>query len=160
MDGSVQWEKETTVDCKEDMTVRCFKLEFPQSLSAVHFIKLTLKEGNKIISDNFYWRGLKDGNYQALNQLPKVELDKSTTARKSGEDWLITTRLKNTSNQPALMVRLKVIGIKSTERILPVFFSDNYISLMPGEEKVISMKLKDADTRGEKPAVEISGFNL
>jgi hypothetical protein len=31
---------------------------------------------------------------------------------------------------------------------------------MPGEEKVISMKLKDADTRGEKPAVEISGFNL
>jgi beta-galactosidase/beta-glucuronidase len=160
MDGSVQWEKETTADCKEDMTVRCFKLEFPQSLSTVHFIKLTLKEGNKIISDNFYWRGLKDGNYQALNQLPKVELDKSTTARKSGKDWLITTRLKNTSNQPALMVRLKVIGIKSTERILPVFFSDNYISLMPGEEKVISMKLKDADTRGEKPAVEISGFNL
>jgi hypothetical protein len=160
MDGSIQWEKETTIDCKEDMTVRCFKLDFPQTLSAVHFIKLTLKEGNKLISDNFYWRGLEDGNYQALNQLPKAELDKSTTVRKSGESWQITTRLKNTSNQPALMVRLKVIGTKTSERILPVFFSENYVSLMPGEEKTISMNLKNADTRGEKPAVEISGFNL
>jgi hypothetical protein len=160
MDGSVQWEKETTIDCKEDSTVRCFKLDFPQTLSSVHYIKLTLKEGDKTISDNFYWRGLEDGNYQALNQLPKVELDKSTTVRKSGEEGMITTRLKNTSNQPALMVRLKVIGTKSSERILPVFFSDNYISLMPGEEKVVTMKLKDTDTRGEKPAVDISGFNL
>jgi hypothetical protein len=142
------------------MTTRCFKLEFPKSLSSVHFIKLILKEGDKIISDNFYWRGLEDGNYQALNQLPKVELDKSSIVRKSGEDWLITTKLKNTSNQPAIMVRLKVIGTKSSERILPVFFSDNYVSLMPGEEKVITIKLKDADARGEKPSVEISGFNL
>jgi hypothetical protein len=31
---------------------------------------------------------------------------------------------------------------------------------MPGEEKVITMKLKDSDTRGERPVVEVSGFNL
>jgi hypothetical protein len=58
------------------------------------------------------------------------------------------------------MIRLKVIGNKSGERILPVFFSDNYISLMHGESKVITMKLRDEDTHGEKPSVEISGFNL
>jgi hypothetical protein len=160
MDGSVQWEKETTLDCKEDMTFKCFRLDFPQSLSAVHFIKLTLKEGDKTISENFYWRGLEDGNYQALNQLPKVELGNKTKVTKSGEEWLLTTTLKNSSNQPALMVRLKVVGETSGERMLPVFFSDNYVSIMPGDEKVITMKLKNADTRGEKPKVEISGFNL
>jgi hypothetical protein len=58
------------------------------------------------------------------------------------------------------MVRLKVAGSKSGERILPVFFSDNFVSLLPGEEKVITMNLKNEDTRGEKPVVEISGFNL
>jgi hypothetical protein len=31
---------------------------------------------------------------------------------------------------------------------------------MPGDEKVITMKLKNSDTRGEKPEVEIYGFNL
>jgi len=31
---------------------------------------------------------------------------------------------------------------------------------MPGEKKVIVMRLKDEDTRGERPAVDISGFNI
>jgi len=31
---------------------------------------------------------------------------------------------------------------------------------MPGDEKVITMKLKNSDTRGEKPKVGISGFSL
>jgi hypothetical protein len=79
---------------------------------------------------------------------------------KSGEEWLLKTTLKNSSTQPALMIRLQVVGEASGERILPVFFSDNYISIMPGDEKVITMKLKNTDTRGEKPVVEISGFNL
>jgi hypothetical protein len=78
----------------------------------------------------------------------------------SGKEWILKTTLNNNTDQPVLMVRLKVVGEKSGERILPVLFSDNSISIMPGEEKVISMELKDADTGGEKPAVEISGFNL
>jgi hypothetical protein len=58
------------------------------------------------------------------------------------------------------MVRLKVVGDKTSERILPVFYSDNYTFLMPEEEKVISMTLNNTDTRGETPKVEVSGFNL
>jgi hypothetical protein len=160
MDGSVQWEKKTGLDCKEDSTVTCFKLEFPKSLSAVHFIKLTLKEGDETISENFYWRGLEDGNYQALRDLPVVKIESRTKVEKSGDNWMLTTTLNNTSKQPALMVRIKVVGKKSGERILPVFYSDNYLSLMPGEKMIIIAKLKDEDTRGEKPAIEISGFNL
>ncbi|MBA7565232.1 Exo-beta-D-glucosaminidase [subsurface metagenome] len=160
MDGSVQWEKETGFDSNEDSTVKCFKLEFPKSLSSVHFIKLTLKEGDKTISENFYWRGLENGNYQTLRDLPVVKLENSTKVEKSGENWMLTTSLNNTSEHPVLMIRLKVVGKNSGERILPVFYSDNYVSLMPGEEKVITMKLKNEDTGGEKPAIEISGFNL
>jgi hypothetical protein len=58
------------------------------------------------------------------------------------------------------MVRLQVKGDKTGERILPVFYSDNYVFLMPGEEKVINMELANSDTRGEKPVVEVTGFNL
>jgi len=160
MDGSVQWEKETEIDSNEDSTVKCFKLEFPKSLTAVHFIKLTLSSGNKIVSDNFYWRGLEDGNYQALRELPVVKLENNSKVEKSGNNWIITTTLNNTSKAPVLMVRLKAIGVNSRERILPVFYSDNYVSLMPGEKKVILTRMKDEDTRGEKPVIEISGFNL
>lgn len=160
MDGSVQWEKTTGLDSDEDTTIKCFKLLFPESLSKVYFIKLTLKEENQIISENFYWRGLEDGNYQALNDLPVVKIESNTTVKKEGEDWLLTTTIKNPTATPALMIRVKVVGDKDHNRILPVFYSDNYIFLMPSEEKSITMKLKNADTRGEKPIVEIAGFNI
>jgi hypothetical protein len=160
MDGSVQWDKGTTLECSEDSTVTCFRLEFPKSLSSVHFIKLILAKDDRTVSENFYWRGIEDGNYKDLGKLPKVDLETSTMTSKEGNAWNLTTTLHNTSPTPVLMVRLKVKGEKSGERILPVLYSDNYIFLMPGEQKVITMKLKDADTRGERPVVEISGFNL
>jgi hypothetical protein len=159
-DGSVQWEKKSTLDIKEDATVTCFPLELPTSLSDTYFIRLTLTENGKLLSDNFYWRGKEEGDYRSLLQLPKTKLTTETTVNKSGREWRLTTTLKNNTQTPALMVRLKVEGAKSAERILPVFFSDNYVFLMPGEEKTITMKLYDNDTRGEKPVVVVSGFNL
>jgi hypothetical protein len=160
MDGLVQWEKEKTLNCKEDSTAICFRLEFPKSLSPVYFIKLTLKQKDKTISENFYWRGIVEGNYQALNNLPVIKLQNNTKIKKSGKDWILTTTLTNNTKTPALMIRLKVIGKESAKRILPVFYSDNYISLMPGETKAITMNLKDKDTLGDKPSVNISGYNI
>ncbi|MDR3340517.1 MAG: discoidin domain-containing protein [Candidatus Symbiothrix sp.] len=158
-DGKVQWEKEAILDIKEDATVAVFPLEFPETLSSAYFIKLTLTEGGKVISDNFYWRGKEEGNLKSLLEVPKVKLTAKTTTEKSGGEWLLTTTLKNDTQIPALMIRLKVEG-DSGERILPVFFSDNYFFLMPGEEKTVTMKFSNNDTRGEKPSVTVSGFNI
>jgi hypothetical protein len=70
----------------------------------------------------------------------------------------MTTTLMNKTKQPALMVKLSVVGNKSKERILPVIFSDNFISLMPGENRVINMEVQNADTRGEQPIVVIEDY--
>ncbi len=160
MDGSVRWHKGTTLVCSEDSTVTCFRLEFPENISPVHFIKLTLTEGDNILSENFYWRGTEDGNYQDLKKLPRVKLETGTKTIMVGKTWTLKTTLTNTSASPVLMVRLMVKGSKSGERILPVLYSDNYVSLMPGEKKEIEMTLKHEDTRSEKPVVEITGFNI
>jgi hypothetical protein len=155
----VQWEKDTLINSNEDTTVKCFDLEFPETLSDAHFIKLTLTGNGKVLSDNFYWRGLEEGNLQSLKDLPKVHLSSRTQRQKTRDGWKLTTTLTNPSDTPCLMLRLKVTGNKSGERILPVFYSDNYISLMPGESKTITMSLKRQDTRGERPVVELTGFN-
>lgn len=160
MDGTLQWEKQTSLGCREDSTVTCFKLVFPAQLSKVHFIRLTLEEKGKLISSNFYWRGSDDGNYMALRSLPRVNIGYNTKVSRSGHNWFITTTLTNATDTPALMIRLKVTGKETGERILPAMYSDNYVSLMPGEQEVISMSVSDEDTRGERPAVEISGFNI
>jgi hypothetical protein len=160
MDGSVRWEKDILIACREDSTVKCFPLELPRTLSSVFFIRLTLTEGSSLVSDNFYWRSKEDGNYQALHQLPKTSLAVKTGINETAGEWVLTATLKNETSTPALMIHLQVNGSVTARRILPVFFSDNFFSMMPGQEKTVTMRLQDVDTRGEQPMVNISGFNL
>ncbi|MDR3128676.1 MAG: discoidin domain-containing protein [Tannerellaceae bacterium] len=160
MDGSIRWEKDLLVNSNEDSTVKCFSLELPRTLSTVFFIRLTLTEDGILVSDNFYWRSKEDGNYQALHQLPKTSLTTKTSVNEIGGEWLLSTTLQNETSTPALMIRLQVNGGVTARRILPVFFSDNFFSLMPGEKKTVTVRLQDVDTRGEQPVVSISGFNI
>jgi beta-galactosidase/beta-glucuronidase len=160
LDGSVKWEKTVTIDSPEDSMVPCFEMEYPEGLDSTHFLKMELLRENDVLSENFYWRGLQEYNYKALRTLPKVKLETTTQVKREGEKWYLTTSLYNTSGHPAIMIRLKVIREKAGDRILPVIYSDNYVSLMPGEQRTILIELEDADARGEKPAVVVEGFNI
>jgi hypothetical protein len=159
-DGSVKWQKSAALDSPEDSDAQPIKMEYPAGLSAVHFIRLKLKRGSDIISENFYWRGTEEGNYRALRDIPKVKLEAATRAERRGDQWVLTTELKNPSSRPALMVHLKAVREKSGDRILPALYSDNYVFLMPGERRTVRTGLSQADTRGEKPAIVLDGFNV
>ena len=89
-----------------------------------------------------------------------MKLEATTRAEQHGDRWLLVTELRNPSAHPALMVRLKAVREKSGDRILPAIYSDNYIALMPGESRIIRTELENADTRGERPAIVIEGFNI
>ncbi len=161
MDASVVWEKETTVDSREDTTIKCFRLDFPDQLSQVHFIKMTLTENGQVVSENFYHRSKEENNYQALKQLQKVSLQANVSADKAADGyWQASVDIENQTNVPALMIRVNVVGEKDGIQFLPVFYSDNYFALMPGERKAVSIRWKDEDTRGNAPKIVISGYNV
>jgi hypothetical protein len=159
-DGSKQWEKSAPVDSREDSVAAPIKIEYPASLSAVHFLRLNLTRGGETLSENFYLRGLDENNFQAIRKLPKVHVSAVTRLEQKGGVWRLTTELANSSNTPALMVRVKAVREKSGDRILPAIYSDNYVALMPGEKRAIQTELDDADTRGEHPKIVVEGFNL
>lgn len=161
MDATVAWEKEVTVDSREDTTEKCIKLEFLDGLSQVHFIKLTLEENGKAVSENFYHRSKVENNYQALKQLPKVSLRAQTQYDKGDDgEWKAEVTVENRSQTPALMVRLNIVGDKDGKQFLPIFYSDNYFALLPGETKVVRVHWKDVDTRGNAPLLKVSGYNV
>ena len=161
MDASVAWEKEVAIDSNEDTTNKCIRLEFPDNLSKVHFIKMVLTENGKVISENFYHRSLEENNYQDLRNLPKVALKSDVTTNKGTDgNWNGTVVIENTTSTPALMIRVNVVGDKDGEQFLPMFYSDNYFALLPGEKKEISFRWEDEDTRGNAPKVVVSGYNV
>ena len=161
LDGSMKWEKTATVDSKEDSVESPIKMEYPDGLSEVQFIRLELKDGDRVVSTNFYLRGPKGAeDYKAIRYMPKATVEVSTKAERDGAGWKLTTELANTSTTPALMVHLKAVRETTGDRILPVLYSDNYIALMPGEKQTVTTTVYDADARGEKPGIVLEGFNL
>jgi hypothetical protein len=155
MDGAVRWEKSAPVDSGEDSMAAPIHIDYPEGLTAVHFIRLKLTRGGDTVSENFYWRGLEEYNYRALRDLPKVKIEVVTHAERQDGRWLLTTTVRNPAKTPALMVKLKAVREKSGDRILPAIYSDNYIALMPGEQRIVRTELEDADTRGERPSIVI-----
>ena len=160
LDGSVVLKKHFGIDCTIDQIKYVYKLEKPESLNSVYFIRLKLQKGKELISENFYWNGQEDGNVKAIRNLPKVKLEVKTKAVKKNDKWYITTGIVNNTKTPALMVNLKTIGARDKERILPVIFSDNYISLMPGERRTINIELDNSDTRNNRPEIITEGINI
>ncbi|WP_222840306.1 galactose-binding domain-containing protein [Echinicola rosea] len=108
-------------------------------LSPLHFIKLELagSQGNKL-SENFYWRnGVKDLDYTGLNTLPSAHLTCKLEERNGKQFWV---SILNTSETVAFGNRLRLVNSISKERVLPVIMSENYFTLMPGEERKISFE--------------------
>ncbi len=161
LDGTVQWEKTASVDSNEDSVETPFKMDYPAGATPVQFIRLQLSDGDRVISTNFYLRGI-DGReeYQAIREMPKAKVEGTTQQERRGDRWRLTTELHNVSNAPALMVKVKAVRATTGDRILPVFYSENYVALMPGERQTIITELADADTRGETPRIVVEGFNL
>jgi len=151
----VRWEKTAPVDSAEDSTVSCIKMEYPAGLTAVHFLRLKLSRQGETVSENFYWRGLEDGDYRALRTLAQANVGAATRMEQRDGRWRLSTELHNVSATPALMVCVKAVREKTGDRILPALYSDNYVALMPGESRTIVIDLADADTRGEKPSVVV-----
>ena len=135
-------------------------MEFPDGLSRTHFIRLTLTQGGKVMSSNFYLRGVVEGDYQGIRGMPNAEVKAKTHITRHGSQWQITTELHNVSANPALLVRVKAVREKTGDPILPALYDDNYVALMPGEQKIIHIVLENADTRGEHPRILLKGYNL
>ena len=144
----------------EDSTVTALQMQYPPNLSRVHFLRLTLREGGKVRSTNFYLRGLEQGDYTGIRALGDATVSAETTSERKGDVWTLRTALRNTSAVPALFVRLQAERERSGDRILPAIYEDGYFALMPGETKVVVTEVREADTRGERAKVSVKGFNL
>ena len=49
---------------------------------------------------------------------------------------------------------------KSGKRILPVFYSDNYVSLVPGETKTIDIEAAASGFKAEDALIVVDGWNV
>jgi hypothetical protein len=160
LDGTVSLQTRATVNCPIDCTIRFCKITFADTTQPISFVRLKLTKGKKLLSENFYIHSTKVEGLKTIRTLPKVKLEMKTNYKKTGDRLHLTTSITNPSGHPALMIKLKVVGKPSQERILPVIFSDNYFSLMPRQKRVIDIELAELDTHDETPEIQLEGINI
>ncbi|WP_353073113.1 glycoside hydrolase family 2 protein [Tunturiibacter gelidoferens] len=162
LDGAVKYEHDFDVTASPSLATTLGSVAWPADLSTVHFVKLELRDAaGKLVSDNFYWRALPEhqDDLKALDSLSTIALDAKVSRSDADGRSLITVTLHNPDKEVALMTHLQLRRKRSGERVLPVYYSDNYVSLLPNESKTITIEAATADLKGEGALVVADGWN-
>jgi len=118
-----------------------------------------LKDKGEILDENLYWLSDKPRNYEQLNDLAETKIKVTLERTTPGKTRVI---LDNPGSETAFFMRLKVLD-SALELVLPVFFSDNYISIFPGESKTVELDYAASVqfTQGEKKMkLALEGWNV
>jgi exo-1,4-beta-D-glucosaminidase len=60
----------------------------------------------------------------------------------------------------AFQVLLRLTKGKDGDDIVPIFWGDNYFSLLPGEDKSVTATYDPTDAEGKPLVLEVNGYNI
>jgi hypothetical protein len=163
MDGSLAYSHTDMLAAAPSAATDTGVIAFPAGLSPVHFVRLELRDvRDHLLSDNFYWRETQEhqDDFQALNALPTVTLAIQATRHDTAGKCLLAATVRNPSKSVALMAHLQLRKAHSGRRVLPVFYSDNYLCLLPNETKSLTVEAASADLDGDTPVLAVDGWNV
>jgi exo-1,4-beta-D-glucosaminidase len=151
------------------------KIDSLPALSENIFLSLKLKnEKQTVFAGNFYWLSVdkdefdwdktqwihtptvKYSNQKALNEIPATSVQAIIHQSKPEK---IIFKLKNESSTIAFFIRT-LIKDDSGEILYPVEWSDNYISLLPKEERLVACSFEKKTIENKKLSLSISGWNV
>jgi len=119
-----------------------------------------LDPNGKVVSDNFYWKETSQDDLTSLDTIPDVELDGRVVRHDAGGNCKLDVTLTNPTRSIAVMAHVQVRNQRTNQRVLPVYYSENYVSLLPGESRTIAIEAALQDLGGARPLVVVDGWNV
>lgn len=153
LEGKLLWEKETRASSKANTVQELLDIPVPEGIQGAYFLRLALNAD----VPNIYWLTTEPKDYTSLSQLPKSRPDIKTEIKKEGSNFVGTVRL-SADSQISFFNRIKVFDRETGKRILPVHYSDNYITLMPGDQQEISLEFP-ANLPEERIQIVVDSYN-
>ena len=172
-----------TGDIKTNTSKFIFKLPEIKNLTSVYFLDLRVYNSkNEEVDNSTYWLSEKKdvldydaakkmpwpyytptkqyADYTALNKLAKVELTYDYQLSKDEKNGTVTLKVKNPSETIAFFIYMDVVDSATGKPVLPVYWDDNYVSLLPGEERTYKATYFLRDSGDTKPLVKINAWNV
>jgi exo-1,4-beta-D-glucosaminidase len=180
IDAKEKASRDATLDLAEDSSTKALELPAPEGLSTTYFLKLQLHDATgKLVSDNFYWLSTKPdvldwagradtvytpqkafSDLTGLNSLPKARVAITKTTGITGSEHWMTVSVVNHGDSVAFLIHPRLTRGKGGEDVVPVFWSDNYFSLLPGEKKSVTVRFDSSSLAETTPELVVDGWNL
>ena len=177
IDAKERASQDLTLDVAADSSVLAMQLPKFGNISPAYFLKLELYESGKLVSDNFYWLSTKPdvldwankldtvytpqsayADLTGLNSLPPVKVTLRYSHSGEGANKVIHAFVQNPSACIAFMIHLRLAN-KNGDDVVPIFWDDNYFSLLPGEKREVRARF-DGGKSGIAPVLTLDGWNV
>ncbi|MFD4415340.1 discoidin domain-containing protein [Streptomyces sp. NPDC058476] len=154
--------RRATVDVPSSGTAKAFTADFAESLPDFHLLRLRMEDGRgRLLSENTYWRYRQASDMKALNKARSVRVTADIgRVSDSGARRTATARIHNRGRAVAAMVRLSLLDSRSDERVLPTLYGDNYLWLLPGESREVTLSWPVDALPSGRPALRVEGYNV
>jgi exo-1,4-beta-D-glucosaminidase len=151
-----------------------------KDVGPVYFVKCELRDpAGNILADNSYWSSSLDddlgdpkndlqfktdlaqwGDLSALNTMPRASVKASAVFSTANNEGTATVTLTNTTNRIAFFVRAVITQGPGGNEILPITYSDNYVTLFPEESKTIVAHFEMPLLTARAAALSLEGYNV
>ena len=180
LDGGVKYEKHLKgVDLAGNATRPLLTLPAVAGLSRVYFVELDLASDKGLpISHNVYWLSTQTdeldweksswyltpltqyADFTPLQSLSTVTSEIKATLRHEGAEDIATLTLTvpTSAKAVALFQHVSIKQSANGEPMLPILWSDNDVTLWPGES--ITLSARFAGSGAATPIIEVSGWNV
>jgi exo-1,4-beta-D-glucosaminidase len=154
----------------------------PDALSTTYFARLTLSRGGSVVSRNVYllskkpdeidwesthaafqgWPSFEQDGYAdltGLQALGQANVDATARTRRVGDELETTVTITNVGRGRTPVVGARADVFAGDHQVLPIRWSDNQVTLWPGEAQTIMARYDAREARG-RLRVRLTGMNL
>ncbi|MGV9914668.1 discoidin domain-containing protein [Streptomyces tendae] len=148
------------VDVDPAGSAKAFTTPPGDGLPDLHLLRLTLTdERGRVLSRNTYWRCGTPEALRALEQDRAARLTASLShVSREGDRRKVTATVRNRGPKVAAMVRLSLLD-EHDARVLPTLYDDNYLWLLPGESRTVTLTWPAAALPAGRPRLRVEGYN-
>ncbi|MGW5282434.1 glycoside hydrolase family 2 protein [Streptomyces collinus] len=181
-DGTQRYDRTVTGMTVDGDGAHGTALTLPSSVSGLpptYLLRLTLTDADgREVSRNVYWLSTRadkldwahtDWYYtpvtgyadlRALTSMARVPVSAAASTVTSGDTSTTTVTVRTTGDgrTPSLLTDVHLVDAQG-KPVLPVRWSDNEVSLWPGETATLTATYRTADLHGSAPRVRVSGWN-
>lgn len=177
--GKKVYDEVVPVEIQKNESMKIQVLPDFKTVGDMYFLDLRLidSKDNEQIT-NFYWLSTKDdvldyensdwfltGNSSyadltGINRLKNVEVKATPQFTEDEEKVMVSVALENPTDALAFFIELSLTNPETGLSVLPVFWENNYISLLPGEKRTVQGYVYKKDFEGEQPVFTYSGWNM